>query len=68
MQRTYGFKFKKFLPGEQKYQILDNGDADVAFVFTTDGPLSSGKYVVLEDDKNVFPPYNITLRDPQERG
>jgi glycine betaine/choline ABC-type transport system substrate-binding protein len=65
VQRTYGFKFKKFLPGEQKYQILDNGDADVAFVFTTDGPLSSGKYVVLEDDKNVFPPYNIsfTIRD-----
>ncbi len=65
VQRTYGFEFKKFLPGEQKYQILDNGDADVAFVFTTDGPLSSGKYVVLEDDKNVFPPYNIsfTIRD-----
>ncbi len=61
VQQTYGFKFKKFLPGEQKYQILDNGDADVAFVFTTDGPLSSGKYVVLEDDKNVFPPYNITF-------
>ncbi len=36
-------------------------------MFTTDGPLSSGKYVVLEDDKNVFPPYNITLRGPQER-
>ncbi len=65
VQRTYGFKFKKFLPGEQKYQILDNGDADIAFVFTTDGPLSSGKYVVLDDDKNVFPPYNIsfTIRD-----
>jgi len=61
VQQTYGFKFKKFLPGEQKYQVLDNGDADVAFVFTTDGPLSSGKYVVLEDDKNVFPPYNITF-------
>lgn len=61
VERTYGFKFKKFLPGEQKYQVLDNGDADVAFVFTTDGPLSSGKYVVLDDDKNVFPPYNITF-------
>ena len=61
VERTYGFKFKRFLPGEQKYQVLDNGDTDVAFVFTTDGPLSSGKYVVLEDDKNVFPPYNITF-------
>ncbi|MEJ7825648.1 MAG: glycine betaine ABC transporter substrate-binding protein [Solirubrobacteraceae bacterium] len=61
VQQTYGVKFKKFLPGEQKYQVLDNGDADVTFVFTTDGPLSSGKYVVLDDDKNVFPPYNITF-------
>ena len=65
VERAYGFKFKRFLPGENKFQILDNGDADIAFVFTTDGPLSSGKYVVLEDDKNVFPPYNIsfTIRD-----
>jgi glycine betaine/choline ABC-type transport system substrate-binding protein len=65
VERGYGLKFKKFLPGEEKFQILDNGDADVAFVFTTDGPLASGKYVVLEDDKSVFPPYNIsfTIRD-----
>jgi glycine betaine/choline ABC-type transport system substrate-binding protein len=65
VQKAYGFKFKKFLPGENKFQILDNGDADIAFVFTTDGPLSSGKYVVLDDDKHVFPPYNIsfTIRD-----
>jgi glycine betaine/choline ABC-type transport system substrate-binding protein len=61
VERGYGFKFKKFLPGESKYQILDNGDADVAFIFTTDGPLSSGKYVVLDDDKKIFPPYNITF-------
>jgi osmoprotectant transport system substrate-binding protein len=30
-------------------------------VFTTDGPLSSGKYVVLDDDKHIFPPYNISF-------
>jgi glycine betaine/choline ABC-type transport system substrate-binding protein len=65
VERGYGLKFKKFLPGENKFQILDNGDADIAFVFTTDGPLASGKYVVLDDDKSVFPPYNIsfTIRD-----
>ena len=61
VERGYGLKFKRFLPGENKFQILDNGDADVAFVFTTDGPLSSGKYVVLDDDKSIFPPYNISL-------
>jgi len=65
VEQGYGLKFKKFLPGENKFQILDNGDADIAFVFTTDGPLASDKYVVLEDDKSVFPPYNIsfTIRD-----
>jgi glycine betaine/choline ABC-type transport system substrate-binding protein len=65
VERTYGLKFKKFLPGDNKFQILNNGDADVAFVFTTDGPLSSGKYVSLDDDKSLFPPYNIsfTVRD-----
>jgi glycine betaine/choline ABC-type transport system substrate-binding protein len=61
VEQSYGLKFKKFLPGENKYQILDNGDADIAFVFTTDGKLSSGKYVVLDDDKSIFPPYNISL-------
>jgi glycine betaine/choline ABC-type transport system substrate-binding protein len=65
VERSYGLKFKRFLPGENKFQILDNGDADIAFVFTTDGELASGKYVVLDDDKHVFPPYNIsfTMRD-----
>ena len=65
VQQEYGFKFKRFLPGDNKFQLLDNGDADVAFVFTTDGGLSSGKYVVLDDDKKFFPPYNIsfTVRD-----
>jgi glycine betaine/choline ABC-type transport system substrate-binding protein len=66
VERGYGLKFKRFLPGENKFQILDNGDADIAFVFTTDGPLSSGKYVILDDDKSIFPPYNIsfTVRAP----
>jgi osmoprotectant transport system substrate-binding protein len=65
VERGYDLKFKRFLPGENKFQILDNGDADIAFIFTTDGPLSSGKYVVLDDDKHIFPPYNIsfTIRD-----
>ena len=65
VQQTYGLKFKKFLPGENPYQVLDSGDTDVAFVFSTDGPLSTDKYAVLDDDKSLFPPYNIsfTVRD-----
>src|SRR4028119_1098052 len=61
VQETYDMKFDKFVSSEQKYQVLDSGDADVAFVFTTDGDLASGKYVVLDDDKKFFPPYNITF-------
>ncbi len=65
VEQTYGLKFKKFVPSDSPYATLDNGDADVAFVFTTDGPLASDKYTVLDDDKSLFPPYNIsfTVRD-----
>jgi glycine betaine/choline ABC-type transport system substrate-binding protein len=61
VEDTYGLKFGKFVTSEQKYQVLDSGDADVAFIFTTDGDLASGKYVTLEDDKKFFPPYNVTF-------
>jgi glycine betaine/choline ABC-type transport system substrate-binding protein len=61
VQDTYGMKFGKFVTSEQKYQVLDSGDADVAFIFTTDGDLASGKYVILDDDKKFFPPYNVTF-------
>ncbi len=61
VEKTYGLKFGKFVASEQKYQVLDSGDADIAFVFTTDGDLASGKYVTIDDDKKFFPPYNITF-------
>ena len=41
--------------------MLDSGDADVAFIFTTDGDLAGGKYAILDDDKKFFPPYNVTF-------
>jgi glycine betaine/choline ABC-type transport system substrate-binding protein len=61
VEDTYGLKFGKFVSSEQKYQVLDSGAADVAFIFTTDGDLASGKYVILDDDKKFFPPYNVTF-------
>jgi len=61
VQDAYGMKFKKFVTSQQPYQVLDSGDVDVAFIFTTDGPLAGGKYVVLDDDKKFFPPYNVTF-------
>ncbi len=61
VQDTYGLKFGKFVTSEQKYQVLKSGDADVAFIFTTDGDLAGGEYAILDDDKKFFPPYNITF-------
>ncbi len=61
VEKTYDLKFGKFVASEQKYQVLSSGDADIAFVFTTDGDLASGKYVTIDDDKKFFPPYNITF-------
>jgi glycine betaine/choline ABC-type transport system substrate-binding protein len=59
--KTYGLKFAKFVASEQKYDVLDNGSADVIFGFSTDGELTTGKYVTLDDDKKLFPPYHISF-------
>jgi glycine betaine/choline ABC-type transport system substrate-binding protein len=61
LDRTYGLKFGKFLSSEQQYDVLDSGSADVLFAFTTDGELTTGKYVLLDDDKNLWPPYNVSF-------
>ena len=69
VERTYGLEFGEFVSSESPYQVLDSKEADVAFVFTTDGDLATGKYQVLDDDRNFFPPYNIsfTMRDEAAR-
>ncbi len=61
VEQTYGMKFKKFVAAGDPYPVLDKGSADVGFVFTTDAQLATDKYAVLDDDKKLFPPYNITL-------
>jgi glycine betaine/choline ABC-type transport system substrate-binding protein len=61
VENTYGMKFKKFVAAGDPYPVLEKGSADVGFVFTTDAALATDKYVVLDDDKKLFPPYNISL-------
>jgi glycine betaine/choline ABC-type transport system substrate-binding protein len=61
VEKTYGLKFKKFVASQDPYSVLDKGAADIAFVFTTDAPLATDKYAVLDDDKKLFPPYHITF-------
>lgn len=42
-----------------KYRALLAGQADVATAFTTDGAIATDKLVVLEDDKHLWPAYNV---------
>lgn len=58
LQDGYGLQFAKFTPVaiEQRYAVLDDGQADLSILFTTDAQLAnSDEYVLLEDDQNVFP-------------
>ena len=41
--------------------MLTKGQADVSIVFTTDPQNKREGFVLLEDDKGMFPPYNSTL-------
>ena len=61
LQETYGLKFKDFVASQDPYSILDSKKADVAMVFTTDANLATDKYGILEDDKKLFPPYQVSL-------
>ena len=42
-----------------KYEVLRNDEADVAPVYTTEGQLVDDAFTLLEDDKHVWPPYNV---------
>lgn len=63
LQDVYGLKFKAFKPVDiaLRHEVLDKGQADVSIVFTTDPQIERKGYVLLEDDKGMFPPYNSTF-------
>lgn len=63
LEQVYGLKFKKFVPVDlsQRSTVLSGGQADVSIVFTTDPQNAREGFVLLEDDKQMFPPYNSTL-------
>ncbi|GLC78538.1 glycine betaine ABC transporter substrate-binding protein [Lacrimispora brassicae] len=62
LEATYG-KFdwvsSKVYDNALKYEVLAAGEADVAPAATTEGNLIDPKFTLLEDDKAVWPPYNI---------
>lgn len=63
LEKLYGLKFKSFHPVDigLRYTVLEKGQADLSILFTTDPQLSaeSDKFVILEDDKEVFPAGNV---------
>jgi osmoprotectant transport system substrate-binding protein len=63
LQKYYGLQFKSFTPVDigLRYTVLDKGQADLSILFTTDAQLAADKdkYVILADDKHVFPAGNV---------
>lgn len=47
------------------HEAIDRGQADITMVFATDGKIKKFDLVVLEDDKQFFPVYNlcVTIRE-----
>ncbi len=39
--------------------MLANDEADVSPAYTTEGRLTEAQFTLLEDDKQVWPPYNL---------
>jgi osmoprotectant transport system substrate-binding protein len=63
LKKEYGLTQMKFKPLTigLPYQGLDQGKLQAADVFTTDGQLTSGKYSVLTDPKNIFGFQNVAM-------
>ena len=63
LEKVYGkfdWKSSKVYDNGLKYEVLKNDEADVAPAYTTEGQLvNTDEYTLLEDDKQVWPPYNL---------
>ncbi len=63
LEKLYGkfdWKSSRIYDNGLKYELVDKGEADVAAAYTTEGRLAeTDKYVLLEDDKHMWPPYNL---------
>ena len=63
LEKVYGpfnWKSSRIYDNGLKYSVVENDEADVAPAYTTEGRLAeTDKFVLLEDDKQVWPPYNL---------
>jgi osmoprotectant transport system substrate-binding protein len=62
IKAKYGnFELKEYKSVEKglRYKALVEGQTDVVVAFGTDGEIAANNLVVLEDDKGLFPPYQV---------
>jgi osmoprotectant transport system permease protein len=67
--KIYGFDFGDDiikLDPDLTYKALKDGSVDTIDVFATDGRIEAYNFKVLEDDKNLFPPYNACIMIRQD--
>ena len=63
LRRVYGLEFERFRPVDValRHEVLNRNREDASIVFTTDPQNDREGLVLLEDDRQMFPPYNSTL-------
>ena len=65
LEQVYGTTIDSFAEysqlgtGALRYDALQAGDVDVIVAFGTDGRIRADELVVLEDDKQAYPTYNV---------
>ena len=63
LEKVYGefnWKSSKIYDNGLKFEIVESDEADCAPAYTTEGRLvETDKFVLLDDDKHVWPPYNL---------
>ena len=56
---TFNFKSKNTFDNSLKYEVMANDEVDCVPAYTTDAQLSSDEFILLDDDKHFWPPYNV---------
>lgn len=62
LEAVYGkfaFKSQNAFDNALKYEIMSSDEVDCVPAYTTDAQLSQDEFTLLEDDKQVWPPYNV---------
>ncbi|MCO6048975.1 ABC transporter [Mesorhizobium sp. RP14(2022)] len=62
MKKVYDIQFKDFIIFAKlgiRFSAVTDKQVDLSYGFSTDWQIADSKLVVLEDDKNLFPPYYL---------